>query len=422
MVATDDGAGGDDKVEDSCNGNEATTAAALVSQMGAGDAMQVDGDGNFVLPQVDGPIDDLLLEDEEKMDVDEEPASENPTESADTESAVATEQNNASENIQAEESTVKEEVATKNEDATTADLPESSARTISQTKKDDDVDNSPVSGEVPMETNTDDPKLPSKKEKDPESVVNDVKVIKSELPLVQSSMEALSKQKPLEDVANPVLEIDEAQQNKNSQVKKNESFSEDEKPLTSENIFTEDTDAPHPPKDDSQKVEKIKEEITDLNTDLPTTSSPVKSKDADEAMITDNSTSIPDDARAPIVTSNSNVQIKLESDDVGPMEEDKLPELPISSINGVAASLEKEMEKVHAPTKMEMKDDLAVPKRDNLKQEKINDTRSETGDDSTALTTLATAALGSAEPAMKVKNEQVDFIIFNFFVSFTLIF
>lgn len=406
MVATDDGASGDDKVEDSCNGNEATTAAALVSQIGAGDAMQVDGDGNFVLPQVDGPIDDLLLEDEEKMDVDEEPASENPTESADTESVV-TEQNNASENIQAEEeSTVKEKVATKNEDATTADLPESS--TISQVKKDDDVDNSPISGEVPMETNTDDAELPSKKEEDPESVVNDAKIIKSELPLVQSSTEALSEQTPLEDVANPAMEVDEIQQDKNSQVKKNESISEDEKPLTSENLFTEDTDTPHPPQDDSQKVEKIKEEIADQDTDIPTTNSPIKLNDADEAMITDNSTSILDDTRAPIVTSNSNVQIKLESDDVGPMEEDKLPELPISSINGVAASLEKEMEKVHAPTKMEVKDDLNVSKRDNLKQEKINETRSETGDDSTALTTLATAALGSAEPAMKVKNEQSE--------------
>ena len=52
MVATDDGGAGDGKVEDSCNGNEATTAAALVSQMGAGEPMQVDGDGNFVIPQV----------------------------------------------------------------------------------------------------------------------------------------------------------------------------------------------------------------------------------------------------------------------------------------------------------------------------------------------------------------------------------
>lgn len=411
MVATDDGAGGDDKVEDSCNGNEATTAAALVSQMSAGDAMQVDGDGNFVLPQVDGPIDDLLLEGEEKMDVDEEPASENATESADTESVVATEQNvNASENIQAEESTVKEKIAIKNEDATTANLSESI--TASQIKKDDDVDNSSVGDEVSMETNADDAELPSEKEKDPKSIVNDVKVIKSELPLVQSSAEASSEQTPLADVVNPAMEIGETQQDENIQVKKNESVSEDEKPLTPENPFTEDTEASHPPLDDIKKVEKIKEEIADLDTDLPTESSPVKSNDTGEAMLTDNNTSTPDNVRAPVITPS--VHIKLESDD-RPTEQDKLPDLPISSINGVAAPLEKEMEKVHTPTKMEMKDDLVVPKRDNLKQEKINDTRSETGDDSTALTTLATAALGSAEPAMKVKNEQVDFI--NFFCT-----
>ncbi|XP_012527605.1 host cell factor isoform X2 [Monomorium pharaonis] len=400
MVATDDGAGGDDKVEDSCNGNEATTAATLVSQMGAGDAMQVDGDGNFVLPQVDGPIDDLLLEGEEKMDADEEPTSENATESTGTESAVTSEQNvNTSENVQAEESTVKEEIDIKNEDETTADLPESIA--ASQVKK-DDVDNPSVDDEVPMETSADDAELPNEKEKDSKSTVSDTKVIKSELPLVQSPAEASSEQTSLADVVNPTTEIDETQRDENNQVKKAESCSEKEKSQTSENLLTEDSDVSHPPQDDSQKIEKIKEEITDMDTDLPAESSPIKSNDADEAMLIDNNTSSPENVRAPVTP---NIQVKLE-DDEPPKEQDKLTDLPLSSINGVAAPVEKEIEKIHTPTKMEIKEELAISKRDNLKQEKINEARSETGDDSTALTTLATAALGSAEPAIKVKNEQ----------------
>lgn len=414
MVAADDSAG-DDKIEDSCNGNEATTAAALVSQMSAGEAMQVDGDGNFVLPQVDGPIDDLLLEGEEKMDVDEEPASENASESVGTESTVVTEQNiNTSENIEADESAAKEEIAVKNKEAMTADLSESTTSITNQTKKIED--NPPVGDEVPIETNTDDAELPSEKEKNPELIVNEVKV-KSELPLVQSSAEASSEQTLLTDVANPTTEIDKTQdkQDENIQIKiKKELVSENEKSVVSENLLTEDTDASHPPDDDTQKIEKMKDEITEPEIDLPAESSFVKLNDTDESMITDNSPSTPaDNVIAPVVTPI--VQMKLEPDDEH-MEEDKLPDLPISSINGVAASLEKEMEKVHTPMKIEMKDDLAVSKRENLKQEKVNDARSETGDDSTALTTLATAALGSAEPAMKIKNEQVDSI--NFYIVY----
>lgn len=427
MVATDDGAGGDDKMEDSCNGNEATTAAALVSQMSAGEPMQVDGDGNFVLPQVDGPIDDLLLEGEEKMDVDEEPASENASESAGTESAITEQNASTSEVIQTEESTekkeivikeeitvkeeipAKEEIAVKNEEEATTNLPESI--TANQTAlKVESVSNPPAGDkEVSMETNDNVTELPSEKEiKDP--IVSDV--IKSELPLVQSSTEASSEQMPLADATNSAMEIDETQQDEKIQMKKikNESFSENEKSLTSEDLLTEDTDASHPPQDDTQKVEKIKDAITKVETDLPIESSLVKSNDADEPMITDNSTSTStDNVIAPTVTPS--VQMKLEPNNEPP-EQDKLSDLPISSINGVAAPIEKEMEKIHIPVKMEIKEDLAIQKRENQKQEKINDARPETGDDSTALTTLATAALGSAEPAIKVKNEQVDYINF----------
>jgi len=417
MVATDDSAGGDDKMEDSCNGNEATTAAALVSQMGAGEPMQVDGDGNFVLPQVDGPIDDLLLEDEEKMDVDEEPAAENATESSNAESAEVTEQNvDVSENIQTEESAVKKvaEAREKNEEATTADLPESI--TTSETEKVEDVDHSSVDDKAAMVIKADDSELSSEKEemKNSQSIVDDEKVIKSELPLVQSAVEASSEQTSLTDVVNPTTEIDETQQDKDSLVKdiKCESLSENEKSLISENL-TEDTNASHQPQDDTTQKIEIKDEIEDLDSDLPTENSLIKSNEDDEPMITDNNTSIAaDNVITPVIIPT--IQMKSEPEDEFIKHEQAiLPDLPISPINGVAAPVEKEMEKVHTPMKMEIKDDFVISKKENLqreKQEKINDARSETGDDSTALTTLATAALGSAEPTMKIKNEQVDFI------------
>ncbi|XP_057319898.1 host cell factor [Microplitis mediator] len=77
-----DDAGADEKAEDSCNGNEATTTAALVSQLTAGEAMQVDGDGNFVIPQVDGPGDIFSSDDEDTPEADEEPAVEQSADAA----------------------------------------------------------------------------------------------------------------------------------------------------------------------------------------------------------------------------------------------------------------------------------------------------------------------------------------------------
>ncbi|KAL6265250.1 hypothetical protein P5V15_002032 [Pogonomyrmex californicus] len=393
MVA-DDGATSDDKIEDSCNGNEATTAAALVSQMGADDSMQVDGDGTtFILPQVDGPIDDLLLEDEEKMDVDEEPASENAPESAGVdESTAVTEQNvDTTENVQTEESTIKEDVTANKEEeeeaaaaAATTDPSESTTTSTNQILKIEDA----------------------KEINDSKPIVDEVKVTKSELPLVQSLTESSSEQTSLVNDTNSAMEIDAIiKQDENNQVKNIKKELSENEPPEFENVPIEDTDALHP-QSDIQKDDKIKDEIANSEADLPTESSLMKSDDVDEPMITDNSTTSTDNVMTPVVTPN--IQMKLEPNDESMTKENKLTDIPLSSVNGVAASLEKEMEKVHSSTKIEMKDELSASKRENQKQEKINDARSETGDDSTALTTLATAALGSAEPAIKVKNEQSE--------------
>ncbi|XP_050452028.1 host cell factor 1 isoform X2 [Cataglyphis hispanica] len=415
MVAADDGAGDGGQMEDSCNGNEATTAAALVSQMDAGEPMQVDGDGNFVLPQVDGPIDALLSEDEEKMDLDEEPApSESATESTNIdESAAVTEQdvNIQPENVQTEESTVNEEAATT--EATT-DLPESIIPSTTSEIPEEVPDNPPVD-EVPIETSADDAEQPSEKEADIKPLIDEAKMTKPDSPLIQSPVEVPSEQTTLEDIANPtVTKTDETQQEESSQAKDKELEShsaEDEKPSAVENLSIEDTS--HLSKDEIQETEKKVKEETEPEIDLPGENSLIKSEDANESMITDDATLTAavniTPTTTPVITPS--IQLKLEPTTDEPMEQDKSPDLPISSINGVALPLEKETEsvaKVHTPVKVEVKDELASSKRENLKQDKLNDSRSETGDDSTALTTLATAALGSAESPIKVKSEQSE--------------
>lgn len=402
MVAADDGAGGDDKMEDSCNGNEATTAAALVSQMGAGDSMQVDGDGNFVLPQVDGPIDALLSEDEEKMDLDEEPApSESATESANVDEAAAvTEQEDIqAENAQPEESTVKKEAATS--EATTTDLPESITSVTASEVPEETPDN--PSADLPIETVTDDVDRPNEQKTDIKPLIDEAKTV---LPLVQSPAKTSSEQTALLDIANSTAtKIDESKQDESSQAKDIKLEPEDEKSSTTENLSAEDT---HLPKDETREAEKVKDENAKPEIDLIKAESALaKSEDVSKPTLNDDGALVTAVNVTPVTTTpvvTPSIQMKPEPTDE-PTNQDK-SDLPISSINGVA--LEKEMEKVHTNVKLEVKDELA--KRDNFKQEKLND-RSETGDDSTALTTLATAALGSAESPIKIKNEQVGFII-----------
>lgn len=410
MVAADDGAAGDDKMEDSCNGNETTAAATLVSQMSAGEPMQVDGDGNFILPQVDGPIDALLSEDEEKMDLDEESAPlESATESANVDEPAAVAEQDVhvqAENVETEESAIKEEAATP-EAATT----ESIAPAVAGEIPGEAADNP---SEIPIET-SDDAEQPNEKEVDIKPLIDETKPMKPDLPL-ESPAEA--EQTALTDVVNPTAtKTDETQQDESDQAKdiKLEPYSaEEEKSLATENLFVEDPDTAHPSsKDETRETEKVKDENAEAEIDVPAEDSLAKSEDTSEPMATDDGTLTATDAAVnatPGTTpATSSVQMKLEPTDEA-AERDKSPDVPISSINGVALPLEKEMEdaKVHPPVKMEVKDELTSSKKENLKQEKLNDARSETGDDSTALTTLATAALGSAESPIKVKNEQSE--------------
>lgn len=420
MVATDDGAGGDDKVDDSCNGNEATTAAALVSQMGAGEPMQVDGDGNFVLPQVDGPTDILLSEDEEngKIDLDEEPAPENATESTVDEPSAAVEQDNvdATESIHTEEPVVKEEVAPE----ATSDCPKSSTAAVGSETPEETESATANPPDEPMDISAEDAHLLCEKEtKNLDSPsVDEAKATKSEISSAQSPAQVTSEQIPSNDVTNSTETV-KIEQNDNNEIKdvKNElHLSENEKsPAPEDSKLSDESSMPRLSQSEAQETTSDKDEVTEPKANLPAETTLVKSNDIGES--TDSA--LPAlDVNTPVTTSTPvvapNVQIKLESADE-PMEQEKFPDLPISSINGIAAPLEKEMnepaQKLHTPIKIEIKEDSAVPKKDGLKQEKINDTRStETGDDSTALSTLASAALGSAESPVKVKNEQVSYI------------
>ncbi|XP_043253553.1 host cell factor 1 isoform X1 [Colletes gigas] len=409
MVAADDGAG-DGKVEDSCNGNEATTAAALVSQMGAGEPMQVDGDGNFVIPQVDGPADILLSEDEEndKIDLEEDPAPENQEEPAAVESANMEEDIGAAitEDVHIEESTPKEP-ETSSEAVSDPPVSTSTAEEI-PLEPEPSVDSQPDESEIPMET-TNEPEPTS--ENDMQIVTNpssEEALPKPEVSGIQEPVEAPSEEASMPDATEPLE--NETEQIENNDIKDTpmDTYNSDhEKSPAAEHLSPEDSIS-QLSQEDSQDAEKEKDDAVEPAMDLPEESSSVeKLEDTDEPMITD--TSLPStDVNMPITTPiiTPDMQAKADHSDE-PMEQEKIPEPPTSSMNGVAP-LEKELDiqKPMTPIKVELKEEPV--KKESLKQDKMNDSRAESGDDSTALTTLATAALGSAEQPMKVKMEQND--------------
>lgn len=436
MVATDDGAGGDGKVEDSCNGNEATAAATLVSQMGAGEPMQVDGDGNFVLPQVDGPTDILLSEDEgnDKINLDENPVTENATDAAvDEPTPMEQDEVNAAESIHVEELAVKEEAASE----ATADLPEATpaADEVPEEETENTTENPPVNEQVPMDTSTDNVELPDEKEMDIGSPLTDeVKATEPELPLVQSpAAQAPPEETPVTDVAdlaepdatknqNKDQEENQAETDQTKSIKIESYLSDNEKSPAPKSLPAEDVSASQLTQDEAQETEKIKDKTAKPEADLPVEDSPlVKQEDADEPMVADNALPATRNATdaadqvpvtTPVIAPNVPTKLEPANESMEPMEqEDKFRNVPISSINGVAAPLDKETEspqKTHTPIKIDIKEDLPTPKRENVKQEKINDARSD--DDSTALSTLASAALSSTETSVKAKNEQVGFV------------
>ncbi|XP_076761293.1 host cell factor isoform X4 [Xylocopa sonorina] len=407
MVSADDGGAGDNKMEDSCNGDETTTAAALVSQMGAGESMQIDREGNFLIPQVDGPADLLLSDDDEendKIDLAEDSALENQEESQVEDSTNMEQDTDAAptEAVHMEDSSMKDpEVSSE----TAPELP------VSSTSAED----TPVDPEPSIDVQPDENEMPTEVTNEPEAAnESDMQIMnrtsteeaqtKTEMSSIQDPIEASSEDASMPD-AMELPENEESEQIENSSMKimAMDTYTSDAaKSSVPEHLSPEDSIS-QLSQEDNQVVEKIKDEATEPSIDLPEGTPMETLEDNDEPMVTDTCLT-PANVNIPITTSI--MQIKLEQPDE-PMKQDKIPEPPTSSISAVAV-LEKEMDivKPAVPVKMEIKEESI--KKENLKQEKMNGSRTENGDDSTALTTLATAALGSAEQPMKIKAEQTE--------------
>ena len=209
-----------------CNGDETKTTAALVPKMGAGETLQIDRDGNFLMPQVDGPANLLLSGDDEesdKIDLTENPVLENQEDSqvADFASMEQDADATSTEFVNMSESSI-EDPETSLEGA--SELPVSTSA----------AENIPVSGSADPEPSvvdaqSDENEIPIEVPNDPETVneidmqdMNEASAeeaqVKPEISSMQDPIEASSEEASMPD-AMELRENDESERIENNDIK-----------------------------------------------------------------------------------------------------------------------------------------------------------------------------------------------------------
>ncbi|KAF7993084.1 hypothetical protein HCN44_005865 [Aphidius gifuensis] len=465
------------KTDDSCNGNEAQSAAALVSQL-SGDPMQVDGDVNFVIPQVDG-LGDLFSDDDNDNndDVDtninqSQATTDNDNNESDIQPTVESTQSNIDDdndhdnNQESEanndtsigdDAALIEEALRKNDDNDTIentsenlqdnndeseiapnDLPvEPSESNLTSESDMQIVSNAPSEGDsFPTEqSELQQQQQPTSQELSEMSFEDEAEqkhIITDQLDTSQEKEdeEKLQQQQQQQDQEKENEKVDNTNTNENEE---KEQEHEQIEPVVNKQCKQEqiDNDLQQMNDDENDKIDNIESELEKLNAE--TTNEPEKNQDnnlminktEDEPMSTDSSNdkitpptlqSTP--PQVPQVPQEPQVrQIKLEPISE-PMDEDtegnKQPETVTNGNSTTKENEEQLQPKINqintipmtAPVKIEASQE-SNNKEQLSKVEKQNETRVTGSGDSTALSTLATAALGSVEHAIKSTNKIV---------------
>lgn len=460
MVAAEDPSERDDKADDGCNGNEG------VAQMDAGEPMQVDGDGNFIIPQVDGAFDLFLSEDENKdAESDGEQAVENVAdppvedESQESETVHENEAPSTSETTEEKESSTKE-ADTESTAATSADLitPDSNMESENAVEGE-------INPEVTAASATENEEEEAKEEEEEMSALEVPSESDMQVDLNSEALQEPTKpeESASEDIEPPTGLLEELKEDeKKEETKEDEKLGEEEPKDETKNDDDEKEDQMDEaelelklPKDDSELEDECTPGDKDTEPDVLQ-----DDNEAEKAMdIMDSTTEADDEANAVKLEKEEQQQQEDEVDE--PMDTDPLPESdavdnldkdtaemvfvdekpkdlllsvkepeaksPVTIVQKPvvqstpiqSAVIEKEKEpetlttKVDNIIKIEPKEAVKV-KNEPVREEKNDENGAETNDDSAALTTLATAALGSTETPIKVKAEQVNFISFLF--------
>ncbi|XP_015109014.1 host cell factor isoform X2 [Diachasma alloeum] len=381
MVADD--ADAEVKTEDSCNGNEQNTTN-IVSQLAAGEAMQVDNDGNFIIPQVDGPG-DVLSDDEElpesetdglqpsavtsELRTEENQDISDVIDSAITDEAPQVEEA-AEKKVEGTEGGQEEGEQTVNDEKPSMKMEE----VEKETNAPDEVPSEEAEPNLPAETDmsitadTDAPEDPVKSEPPEAEAIDSAMKEESFDDKLKTEVEPNNSDTP----GNPetLQEIDEALKVEEKELNKEENESSEHQMELDK--LTEDIKEQEPSADESLMKMGVEDSITSEPTPAAV-EKPIKVEPSVEAMDGERVSGISADEQGNATNEPMDSQLDAEKVDVNK-----------------AIKFEIKAEKVESG-------------------ESKNETQKETreSDDSTALSTLASAALGSAEQPVKAKvNEE----------------
>ncbi|XP_063980333.1 host cell factor isoform X2 [Diachasmimorpha longicaudata] len=383
FMVTDD-ADAEGKTEDSCNGNEQTTTN-IVSQLAAGEAMQVDSDGNFIIPQVDGPGD--MLSDDEDLPESEKDV---PQQSAITSELTNEENQDISDAIEPaiiEETPLVEETTEKKIEASEEEQ-EKKELAINDdeqsTKMDEAEKETDAPDEVPKEEV--EPDIPAETDMSITAEGDAIEEpLKSEPPqpeAIDTSIEEESFDEKLkvddEHDVSDIADNSEAPQVIDESIKNEEKESnKDENESSGHQMemdkLSEDINEPEPSADESSMKLALDDSITS-EPSPPPQEKPIKVESAEEAMDREQESGISTDEQGD--TTNELTDSQLDSEKVD----------------------------VHKAIKYEIK----AEKVESAESKNETQKESRESDDATALSTLASAALGSAEQPVKAKTTEEE--------------
>lgn len=422
LIPTDEGVAVDeDAGNESCNGGEETSTASLVSQLSGEGGIQVDSEGNFIIPQVDGPGDMLVSEEYEDADKEEQ----EPAQEEEEENAAAVEEN--AENAEDQPEPVAEERTSTPPPppAEEVALPEAKVLEVPEAKE-----------ELKSEPEVEEQKLEEPKDAVPEeAAVEEQEEAEKEEKMVEDDV--ATEEAKVEEPAQPVSDTPEKAEAKVEEAQKVETPEEKtEEPAkeAADEALAPEKDSPE---EESKEEEKPMEEegeddatvektsSTDAELTLVDVKKDVEGMEMDEA----------EPAAASAVEENGLKELALKVEtpaepmdtgdgvdkdsgakDDAPVEEqhkdeeedEEGDETPPSVTNGYVPVIKKEVPvPVATPSAQKMEHEASIVKvKEELEKKAVSD------DDANALSTLASAALGSVEQQQKqqvakVKSEQV---------------
>ncbi|XP_011298433.1 host cell factor isoform X2 [Fopius arisanus] len=374
MVADD--ADAETKTEDSCNGNEQSTAN-LVSQLTSGEAMQVDNDGNFIIPQVDGPGD--MLSDDEDLPESETDGIQHTADTSEYTNEESQDMSDVIDSAIVNDAPQVDEDAVKNEEEKGGEQEmQEEEKTVSEDQQSTKIDEVEKETSAPEEISSekDESNLPAETDMSIASDTADEDPAKVDPPEAETADSTINEENSQDKPKT------EAEENTTETLNNEDGQPEIDEPLRiseEKELKKEENES----SENQMELEKLASEIDEQESSKDESSMKLGIEDSI------GKDSSPKAVETPIKTES---QVESMDDEKGSVISTNEPEVT-----------EGQLDSEKAESKA-IKYEIKAEKAENVESKNEVQKESRESDDSTALSTLASAALGSAEqPVNKMK-------------------